>query len=178
MELSALRRNHAACRASLRRATPPPISASWFASLPLRSGRSGFTSGSQREGSWGGEWESLNRTTILRSDKLLCDHHAQLLAGRGRLRQVFRQVARQARPQRTSNLLLGDENRHAFLWRNGVMTDLGTLGYPESESASINSQGQIVGSSFVFEGPSRGLIWENGAPPADLNTLVSPGAST
>jgi probable HAF family extracellular repeat protein len=73
--------------------------------------------------------------------------------------------------------LLGDQNRHAFLWRNGVMTDLGTLGYPESESASINSQGQIVGSSFVFNGPSHGLIWENGAPPADLNTLVSPGTS-
>jgi hypothetical protein len=32
-------------------------------------GRSGFTSGLQREGSWGGEWESLNRTTIVRSDK-------------------------------------------------------------------------------------------------------------
>lgn len=71
--------------------------------------------------------------------------------------------------------LSGDQNRHAFLWRNGVMTDLGTLGYPESESASMNTQGQIVGSSFVFNGPSRGLIWENGAPPADLNTLVSPG---
>ena len=33
MELSALRRNHAGCRAPLRRATPPPISAS---SQPLR----------------------------------------------------------------------------------------------------------------------------------------------
>jgi probable HAF family extracellular repeat protein len=71
--------------------------------------------------------------------------------------------------------LLGDQTRHAFLWRNGVMTDLGTYGYPDSESASINTQGQIVGSSFVFNGPSRGLIWENGALPADLNTLVSPG---
>jgi|HubBroStandDraft_1064217.scaffolds.fasta_scaffold01113_5 hypothetical protein len=57
------------------------------------------------------------------------------------------------------------------------MTDLGTLGYPESESASINTQGQIVGSSFVFNGPSQGLIWENGAPPANLNTLVSPGTT-
>jgi probable HAF family extracellular repeat protein len=74
--------------------------------------------------------------------------------------------------------LLGDQDRHAFLWRNGVMTDLGTAdGDPESESASINSQGQIVGSSFTFNGPSHGLIWENGAHAADLNTLVSPGTT-
>jgi probable HAF family extracellular repeat protein len=73
--------------------------------------------------------------------------------------------------------LLGDQNRRAFLWRDGVITDLGTLSYPESESASINTQGQIVGSSFVFNGPSQGLIWENGAPPADLNKLVSPGTT-
>jgi probable HAF family extracellular repeat protein len=73
--------------------------------------------------------------------------------------------------------LSGDQNRHAFLWRNGVMTDLGTRGYPESEAASINTQGEIVGSSFVFSGPSRGLIWENGAPPADLNALVSRGTT-
>jgi len=58
---------------------PPPagdygiciwMSRSWsFASLPLRSECLDFSSGSQRERAGGGAWESLNRTTILRSDK-------------------------------------------------------------------------------------------------------------
>jgi site-specific recombinase XerC len=38
------------------------------------------------------------------ASQLFWDNHAQLPAGRGRFRQVFWQVSRQARPQRTSNL--------------------------------------------------------------------------
>jgi hypothetical protein len=46
-----------------------------FVSLPLRSERLGFSSGSQREWAWGGASESLNRTSILHSDK--CEIHNQ-----------------------------------------------------------------------------------------------------
>jgi uncharacterized membrane protein len=36
---------------------------------------------------------------------------------------------------------------HAFLWSNGTMTDLGTLGGNYSQGLSINLSGQVVGSA-------------------------------
>jgi probable HAF family extracellular repeat protein len=71
--------------------------------------------------------------------------------------------------------LPGDQVFHAFLWKNGVMTDLGTLkGDPLSVALGVNSKGQVVGNSGT---PSsvRGFLWENGSM-FDLNTPVSPAA--
>src|SRR5260370_16076299 len=67
----------------------------------------------------------------------------------------------------------GDVLHDAFLWKNGVMTDLGNLG-KTSNAHSINSKGQVVGSSRVsFEtGEARAFLWENGGPMVDLNNLV------
>jgi len=74
--------------------------------------------------------------------------------------------------------LAGDQTGHAFLWRHGVMTDLGTIGTdPASEAGSINSRGQIVGGTFIFDGPDlRGWLWENGGPIVDLEKLTLPGS--
>jgi len=76
--------------------------------------------------------------------------------------------------------ILGDQTGHAFLWRNGKMTNLGTLGTdPQSESLSINSQGQVAGETFTNDGTDlRGFLWENSGPLVDLNTLIVPGSST
>jgi probable HAF family extracellular repeat protein len=66
----------------------------------------------------------------------------------------------------------------AFLWKNGAMTDLGTVaGDTCSAAKSINSQGQIVGfGSADCYNEDHGFLWENGGPIIDLNTLVLPGS--
>src|SRR5215469_8987642 len=48
--------------------------------------------------------------------------------------------------------LPGDTNAHAFIWRSGVMTDVGTLGGPNSnqdfgEQFGPNERGELVGGS-------------------------------
>ena len=62
----------------------------------------------------------------------------------------------------TSNLA-GNTETHAFVWRNGVMTDLGTLtGGRQSEARAINGEGVIVGWSLNQAGFMRAVRWMNG----------------
>ena len=65
----------------------------------------------------------------------------------------------------------------AYLWKNGVATDLGTLnGDCFSEAIAINSRGQVVGISVSCDGnPHHAFLWENGSM-VDLNTLIPPGS--
>jgi probable HAF family extracellular repeat protein len=47
-----------------------------------------------------------------------------------------------------NSTLPGDTQVHAFLWRNGTITDLGTLGGPNSNSNSpLNDRGEVAGFS-------------------------------
>lgn len=50
----------------------------------------------------------------------------------------------------------------AFLWQDGVMTDLGTLGGIYSDAYGINDAGQVVGRATLANNESRAFLWQNG----------------
>ncbi len=61
---------------------------------------------------------------------------------------------------------------HAFIWQNGVMTDLNTL-FPANSNlyatfaAKINERGQIGGQATVLSGPDAGEVHAFIATPVD-----------
>ena len=65
----------------------------------------------------------------------------------------------------------GDE--HAFLWQDGEMQDLGTLGGRRSRATGINRAAQVVGSAEIPSGDNHAFLWQD-ASMQDLGTLGGP----
>ena len=61
--------------------------------------------------------------------------------------------------------LTGDQTRHAALWRSGLLSDLGTLGGPNSSVTwnVKNTQGVIVGISQTADPEPLGEFWSSSA---------------
>jgi probable HAF family extracellular repeat protein len=72
---------------------------------------------------------------------------------------------------------LGDAQYFAFLWKNGVMKNLGTVdGDPCSEGLFINARDQVVGGSWDCGNEfQHSFLWENGSS-VDLLSLVPSGS--
>ena len=65
---------------------------------------------------------------------------------------------------------------HPFLWKDGVMTDLGTIGSDAcSGPLGINSRSQVVGFSGDCVSNGHAWLWENGQI-IDLNIFNRPGS--
>jgi len=73
-------------------------------------------------------------------------------------------------------------SNRAFIYSDGVMTDLGTLsGFPYGSAISVDGSGsQVVGvASSLYnddeprDGPMRAVLWKDGLM-YDLNTLIAP----
>ena len=61
---------------------------------------------------------------------------------------------------------------HAFLWQDGVTTDLGTLpGGSSSGAAAINESGQVVGTAGTANRASHAFFWQQELGMIDLGTL-------
>lgn len=84
----------------------------------------------------------------------------------------------QARDVNGSGVVAGSSStgngRHAVIWRDGVPSDLGTLGGPVSFASGINDSGAVVGQSNPA-GPDSGsyhaFLWEPSVGMRDLGTL-------
>lgn len=62
---------------------------------------------------------------------------------------------------------LGEDERlppkpRAFIWQNGKLTDLGTLGGASAIPFAINDRGQVVGQSQTRDGRWHAFVWETG----------------
>jgi len=56
----------------------------------------------------------------------------------------------------------GSSDVHAFLWQDGTMTDLGTLGGHSSSATGINAQGQVVGFAATADDAIHAVRWDHG----------------
>lgn len=77
--------------------------------------------------------------------------------------------------QVVGDYMVGNDS-HAFTYANGALSDLGTLGGPNSDASAINDLGQVVGSSEIASGTRDAFLYQNGKM-IDLGHVIKNGAA-
>jgi probable HAF family extracellular repeat protein len=75
-----------------------------------------------------------------------------------------------------SQFMNGTTNVYAFIYSNGVMSNLGSLGGNYSSALAINNAGQIVGESYTVDGDTHAFLISGGVM-SDLGTFGGSGSS-
>jgi probable HAF family extracellular repeat protein len=65
--------------------------------------------------------------------------------------------------------------QQAFVWQQGRMTSLGTLGGKDSSVSAMNNRGQVIGFSTTKSGANHVFVWQAGKM-TDLGSLGAKGA--
>ena len=75
--------------------------------------------------------------------------------------------------------VVGYAGNRAFVWQDGALTALPTLGGTAGMAEAINENGQIVGSSTLTTPPTggRAVLWDNGGI-TDLTPALGPGETS
>jgi len=71
----------------------------------------------------------------------------------------------------------GADYAHAFLYRGGVLQDLGTLGGPASFAFAVNDRGQVAGTSFIDDELEHMFLYSDGVM-QDIGSLGGPLTGT
>lgn len=66
---------------------------------------------------------------------------------------------------------------HGFLWQNGSMISLGSLGGSQIQPVAINDATEIVGEATTVSGATHAFLWQNGSM-TDLGVLAGGTSST
>src|SRR6185369_5573770 len=72
--------------------------------------------------------------------------------------------------------IVGDHPGHSFVYTDGNLSDLGTLGGSTSEGHAINASGQIVGKANLPGDSQAHAFFSDGQTLTDLGTLGGPRA--
>jgi probable HAF family extracellular repeat protein len=59
-------------------------------------------------------------------------------------------------------VVAGDNDREAFLWDNGRVTVLGSLGGVALRVTAIDQRGDVAGTGFAADGTQHAFVWRNG----------------